>query len=201
MPIPVSIICSVENIIEKSKEIGFPVVLKALHKDLIHKTEYGAVKIDIKNEIQLKVELDNMKSNLEENFPKLNINNFLIERMEPEPICELVIGIKRDKVFGIVVTIGAGGIFVELFKDLKIMVAPVTQKEIINQLISLKISQMFTGYRGSKVAKINIIVQFINTLLLLMDDTELKIAEIEINPLFVYENQVKAIDAVIAVGN
>ena len=201
MPIPVSIICSVENIIEKSKEIGFPVVLKALHKDLIHKTEYGAVKIDIKNEIQLKVELDNMKSNLEENFPKLNINNFLIERMEPEPICELVIGIKRDKVFGIVVTIGAGGIFVELFKDLKIMVAPVTQKEIINQLMSLKISQMFTGYRGSKVAKINIIVQFINTLLLLMDDTELKIAEIEINPLFVYENQVKAIDAVIAVGN
>jgi len=201
LPIPVSIICSVENIIKKSKEIGFPVVLKALHKDLIHKTEYGAVKIDIKNEIQLKVELDNMKSNLEENFPKLNINNFLIERMEPEPICELVIGIKRDKVFGIVVTIGAGGIFVELFKDLKIMVAPVTQKEIINQLMSLKISQMFTGYRGSKVAKINIIVQFINTLLLLMDDTELKIAEIEINPLFVYENQVKAIDAVIAVGN
>ena len=61
-----------------------------MHKDLIHKTEYGAVKIDIKNEIQLKVELDNIKSNLEENFPKLNINNFLIERMEPEPICELV---------------------------------------------------------------------------------------------------------------
>ena len=58
MPIPVSIICSVENIIKKSKEIGFPVVLKALHKDLIHKTEYGAVKIDIKNEIQLKIEID-----------------------------------------------------------------------------------------------------------------------------------------------
>ena len=48
-----------------------------------------------------------MKSNLEK-FSKLNINNFLIERMEPEPICELVIGMKRDKVFGIVVTIGAG---------------------------------------------------------------------------------------------
>ena len=201
LPIPVSIICSVENIIKKSKAIGFPVVLKALHKDLIHKTEYGAVKIDIKNEIQLKVELDNMKSNLEENFPKLNINNFLTERMEPEPICELVIGMKRDKVFGIVVTIGAGGIFVDLFKDFKIMLAPLTQKEIINQLMSLKISQMLTGYRGSKVVKINNIVQFINTLLLLMDDKELKIAEIEINPLFVYENQVKAIDAVIAVGN
>ena len=201
LPIPVSIICSVENIIKKSKVIGFPVVLKALHKDLIHKTEYGAVKIDIKNEIQLKVVLDNMKSNLDKKFPNLNINNFLIERMEPEPICELVIGIKRDKVFGIVVTIGAGGIFVDLFKDFKIMVAPVTQKEIIDQLMSLKISQMLTGYRGSKVAKINNIVQFINTLLLLMDDTELKIAEIEINPLFVYENQVKAVDAVIAVGN
>ena len=96
-----------------------------------------------------------MKSNLEENFPKLNINNFLIERMEPEPICELVIGIKRDKVFGIVVTIGAGGIFVDLFKDLKIMVAPLTQKEIIDQLMSLKISKLLTGYRGSKVVNIN----------------------------------------------
>ena len=189
-----------ENIIKKSKEIGFPVVLKALHKDLIHKTEYGAVKIDIKNEIQLKVELDNMKSNLEKNFPKLNINNFLIERMEPEPICELVIGMKRDKVFGIVVTIGAGGIFVDLFKDFKIMLAPLTQKEIINQLMSLKISQTLIGYRGSKVANINKIVQFIKTLLLLMDDTEFKIEEIEVNPLFVYKNQVKAIDALISIN-
>ena len=109
-----------------------------------------------------------MKSNLDKNFPKLNINNFLIERMEPEPICELVIGIKRDKVFGIIVTIGAGGIYVDLLKDLKIMVAPLNQKEIVDQIMSLKISQMLTGYRGSKVAKINIIVQFINTLLLLM---------------------------------
>ena len=53
---------------KKSKEIGFPVVLKALHKDLIHKTEYGAVKIDIKNEIQLKIEIGDMKSNLGKEF-------------------------------------------------------------------------------------------------------------------------------------
>ena len=201
LPIPVSIICSIENIIKKSKEVGFPVVLKALHKDLIHKTEYGAVKIDIKNEIQLKIEIDNMKSNLGKNFPNLNINNFLIERMEPKPICELVVGIKRDKVFGIIVTIGAGGIYVDLLKDLKIMVAPLNQKEIVDQIMSLKISQTLIGYRGSKVANINKIVQFIKTLLLLMDDTKLKIEEIEVNPLFVYKNQVKAIDALISVGS
>ena len=162
-----------------------------MHKDLIHKTEYGAVKIDIKNEIQLKIEIDNMKSNLGKNFPNLNINNFLIERMEPKPICELVVGIKRDKVFGIIVTIGAGGIYVDLLKDLKIMVAPLNQKEIVDQIMSLKISQMLTGYRGSKVANINKIVQFIKTLLLLMDDTELKIEEIEVNPLFVYKIKLK----------
>ena len=57
------------------------------------------------------------------------------------------------------------------------------------------------GHRGSKVANINNIVQFIKTLLLLMDDTELKIEEIEVNPLFVYKNQVKAIDALISVGS
>ena len=151
-----------------------------MHKDLIHKTEYGSVKIDIKIEILLNIDIDNMKSNLGMNFPNLNINNFLIERMEPKPICELVVGIKRDKVFGIIVTIGAGGIYVDLLKDLKIMVAPLNQKEIINQLMSLKISQMLTGYRGSKVAKINKIVQFINTLLLLMDDTELKLQKLKL---------------------
>ena len=75
-----------------------------------------------------------MKSNLGKNFPNLNINNFLIERMEPKPICELVVGIKRDKVFGIIVTIGAGGIYVDLLKDLKIMVAPLNQKEIVGLL-------------------------------------------------------------------
>ena len=51
--------------------------------------------------------------------------------MEPKPICELVVGIKRDKVFGIIVTIGAGGIYVDLLKDLKIMVAPLNQKDIV----------------------------------------------------------------------
>ena len=67
--------------------------------------------------------------------------------------------------------------------------------------MSLKISQTLIGYRGSKVANINKIVQFIKTLLLLMDDTKLKIEEIEVNPLFVYKNQVKAIDALISVGS
>ena len=67
--------------------------------------------------------------------------------------------------------------------------------------MSLKISQTLIGYRWSKVANINKIVQFIKTLLLLMDDTELKIEEIEVNPLFVYKNQVKAIDALISVGS
>ena len=86
-------------------------------------------------------------------------------------------------------------------EDEKLNMLHVNQKEIVDQIMSLKISQMLTGYRGSEVANINNIVQFIKTLLLLMDDTELKIEEIEVNPLFVYENQVKAIDAVIAVGN
>ena len=67
--------------------------------------------------------------------------------------------------------------------------------------MSLKISQTLIGYRWSKVANINKIVQFIKTLLLLMDDTELKIEEIEVNPLFVYKNQVKAIDALISLGS
>ena len=81
------------------------------------------------------------------------------------------------------------------------MVAPVNQKEIVDQIMSLKISQMLTGYRGSEEANINNIVQFIKTLLSLMDDTELNIEEIEVNPLFVYKNQVKAIDALISVGS
>ena len=67
--------------------------------------------------------------------------------------------------------------------------------------MSLKISKILIGYRGSKITNINNIVQFINTLLSLMNEPSHKIAEIEINPLFVYENHVKAIDAVIAVGN
>ena len=81
------------------------------------------------------------------------------------------------------------------------MLAPLNQKEIVDQIMSLKISQTLIGYRGSNVANINKIVQFIKTLLLLMDDTELKIEEIEVNPLFIYKNQVKAIDALISVGS
>ena len=199
--IPHSIKCSSIKVLKKAKEIGYPIVLKALNKDLIHKTEYGAIKTNIINEIKLGKALNDMKFNLHNKFPNFHTDNFLIERMEPEPVCELVVGIKRDKVFGLIVTIGAGGIFVELFKDFKIMVGPVTQKEIKDNLMSLKISTILTGYRGSKKTNINIIVKFINTLISLIYDPTLKIAEIEINPVFVYENHVKAIDAVIAVGN
>ena len=201
LSIPNSIKSSRMKDLNKVKEIGYPVVLKALSKDLIHKTEHGAVKTNIIDEIELIKAFDHMKSNLNKNFPNFNTDHFLIEKMEPEPICELVIGIKKDNIFGIIITIGAGGIFVDLFRDLKIMVGPVTRKEIMESLMSLKISTIFTGYRGSKITNINKIVQFINTLLSLINDPTHKIAEIEINPLFVYENHVKAIDAVIAVGN
>ena len=201
LSIPNSIKSSRMKDLNKVKEIGYPVVLKVLSKNLIHKTEHSAVKTNLINEIDLKKALGDMKSNLNKNFPNFNTDNFLIEKMEPEPICELVIGIKKDKIFGIIVTIGAGGIFIDLFRDLKIMVGPVTPKEIMDNLMSLKISKILIGYRGSKITNINNIVQFINTLLSLMNDPSHKIAEIEINPLFVYENHVKAIDAVIAVGN
>ena len=199
LPIPNSIKCSSKEVLKKAKKIGFPLVLKLIGKGLMHKTEYGAVKTNIKNKLQLQNALKDMKYNINKNFPELYSDNYLLEKMEEQPACELVVGIKRDNFFGLIITIGSGGIFVDLFDDFKVLVCPVSRKEIRDQLLSLKIGKIFTGYRGSAKININNIVQFIESLILLMTEPELKIVEIEINPLFIFENQVKAIDSVIGV--
>ena len=199
LPIPNSIKCSSKEVLKKAKKIGFPLVLKLIGNGLMHKTEYGAVKTNIKNKLQLQNALKDMKYNINKNFPELYTDNYLLEKMEEQPACELVVGIKRDNFFGLIITIGSGGIFVDLFDDFKVLVCPVSRKEIRDQLLSLKIGKIFTGYRGSAKININNIVQFIESLILLMTEPELKIVEIEINPLFIFENQVKAIDSVIGV--
>ena len=199
LPIPNSIKCSSKEVLKKAKEIGFPLVLKLIGKGLIHKTEYGAVKTNIKNKLQLQNAQKNMKYNINKNFPELYSDNYLLEKMEEKPACELVVGIKRDNFFGLIITIGSGGIFVDLFDDFRVFVCPVSRKEIKDQLLSLKIGKILAGYRGSPKININNIVQFIESLVLLITEPELKIVEIEINPLFIFENQVKAIDSVIGV--
>ncbi len=201
LSIPMSVRCSSKDILKKGKELGFPLVLKLICKNLIHKTDYGAVETNIKDEKQLNNALHVMKSSLAKNFPKFLTDDFLLERMEKKPICELVIGIKRDNFFGIIITIGSGGIFVDLLDDFKVIVCPSSREEIKDQLLSLKIGKLIMGYRGLEKINIDNIIDFIETLIFLINKKDLKIAEIEINPLFLYKNHVKAIDCVIAVGS
>ena len=118
--------------------------------------------------------------------------------MVPAPICELIIGIKRDRHFGLVLTLGSGGIFADLFKDYQLLLLPVQRDEILQKIMTLKVGKLIGGYRGLAGSSLNMLVDCIERLIMIISKNGSGIAEIEINPMFVFKEKVIVVDALLA---
>ena len=173
-------------------------MVKLLNKDILHKTDLGAVELNIQNAMQLKKSVISIRDNFEPYKDKYDSNSFLLEEMVPAPICELIIGIKRDRHFGLVLTLGSGGIFADLFKDYQLLLLPVQRDEILQKIMTLKVGKLIGGYRGLAGSSLNMLVDCIERLIMIISKNGSGIAEIEINPMFVFKEKVIAIDALLA---
>lgn len=196
--IPKGVKSNSENILKNANKIGFPLVVKLLNKDILHKTDLGAVELNIQNAMQLKKSVISIRDNFEPYKDKYDSNSFLLEEMVPAPICELIIGIKRDRHFGLVLTLGSGGIFADLFKDYQLLLLPVQRDEILQKIMTLKVGKLIGGYRGLAGSSLNMLVDCIERLIMIISKNGSGIAEIEINPMFVFKEKVIAIDALLA---
>ena len=189
VPVPDGeIISSSSEALIVADKIHYPVTLKASNAELVHKTDLGAVLLNIKDP----VELEKACQDLFKIGPSL-----LIEKMVHDPVAELIIGMDHDPIFGKYIVIGSGGILVELFKDSCPLLLPVSREDASMALLKLKIYPVINGYRNSPVGDFEAIIDAVMSVIKLISEND--IAELDINPLLVLKggSGVIAVDALI----
>jgi acetyltransferase len=181
--------------IEAAKNIGFPVVLKVTSPDILHKTEAGAVKLNINDADELRISYQEVLKNAKRHFPKANILGVTVYKMNKTKV-EIALGAKRDPNFGPVIMFGFGGIYIEIIKDFALGIGPISIEDAQEMIESVKLYPLLTGFRGGEVYDVKAIAKAISGLSMLMKDFEI-IKEIDINPLIVEEKNagILALDA------
>ncbi|HHV38027.1 MAG TPA: acetate--CoA ligase family protein, partial [Tepidimicrobium sp.] len=184
---------SVEDAVEKAKDIGYPLVMKIMSPDIIHKSDAGGVIVNIKDEGELREAYNKVMENAVEYSEDARINGVLLTPMLPDGR-EMIIGAIRDQQFGPCVMVGFGGIFVEVLKDVSFKVAPVSQKEAMDMVKKLQLFPVLDGARGQAKLDVDAVVDTIVRVSRLIVENE-DIVEIDINPIRVYEKGIAALDA------
>ena len=192
--IPKGAVTNIDGLTSVAEDIGYPVVLKMVGSGLEHKTEAGAVAINLKSAAELKDAANVIIQSVQQFDPDCLSDQFLVEAMANLPLAELVVAIRQDQQFGWVLAIGSGGVFVELVGDVKHLLLPTNAKSIESALRSLKIGKLLSGFRGAKPANFELLSNQILRLCQQMQSLAPDITELEINPLFVYNDKIMAVD-------
>ncbi|NRP87109.1 hypothetical protein GFPCMMHI_03029 [Ensifer adhaerens] len=159
---------------ESAQQIGFPVALKAL--GIEHKSEAGAVKLNLWDKNAVRDAAEGMAP---------IARGYLVERMIERPVAELIVGAVRDPVVGLTLTVGAGGILVELLEDSVVLPLPVTKAEVLDRISRLKIRKLIEGYRGSAASSLEIVADAVVSAAEYVVKNAALLEELDINPLMV----------------
>ena len=188
-----------DEVIEICRSIGFPVVMKIASQDITHKTDSGGVVLNIKNEAAALETYHTILSRAREAHPEAKIKGVLIEEMVNKKY-ELIIGSKKDPIFGPVIVFGMGGVAVEIFKDLNVGLPPLNMALAQRIIEDTKIYRLLKGYRGMKGADIESIKFLLYKFAyLVMDFPQIK--EIDINPYVVDHSGGVVLDAKIVLDD
>jgi len=180
---------SKEETLSAAESIGFPIVLKLMAEDIVHKSDTGAVKLNLKS----KQEVENAYEELMK-IPSQKEKKISVQKMADEPITELIIGMTTDPQFGPALMFGIGGILVELLEDVSFRIAPITEYDAKEMIREIKGFPILDGYRGKPKADLDAIVNTLLTISELVVKHE-EINEMDLNPVFIYEKGLICVDA------
>ncbi|MCX6649356.1 MAG: acetate--CoA ligase family protein [Candidatus Bathyarchaeota archaeon] len=176
-----------------AKKIGFPIVLKIVSAQVLHKSDAGGVVIGVTDEKGIREGYQKIISNIKKNVPTAVIDGILVQEMAPKGT-EIIIGSTVDPTFGPTIMFGLGGIFVEILKDVSFRLAPITKDDAWEMLDEIKAKKMLDGPRGTaKADKETIVATLLSVSKMLMECPEIK--ELDMNPILVYEKGARAVDA------
>ena len=185
-PTPKSILCTTEQeCMSAANQIGYPLVMKIVSPDIIHKSDAGGVKVGIKTDDELKNSFRTITENALKYKSDAKIKGVLVQEMV-KSAKETILGASQDPTFGPVIMFGLGGIYVEVLKDVVFRIVPIDEKEAINMVESIKTIKLLKGVRGEKSSDLKAIADSLQRLSqLVVDFPEIK--EFDINPLLVLE--------------
>ena len=194
IPVPdFRLIKSEDEITGLAKEINFPMVMKIVSPDIIHKTDAGGVKVGIKTEKEARIAYQEIIFEAKKYNKKAKISGVIVYPMVPQGT-EIIIGIMKDPHFGPVIMFGLGGIFVEILKDISFRILPIEERDAEEMINEIKGSKILKGVRGEGPKDI----KAIKNLLLKISQLALEnpeISEIDLNPVLVFEKGLQVIDA------
>jgi 4-hydroxybutyryl-CoA synthetase (ADP-forming) len=185
-PTPKSVLCTTEQeCINAARQIGYPLVMKIVSPDIIHKSDAGGVKVGIKTDDELKNSFRTITENALKYKPDAKIKGVLVQEMV-KSAKETILGASQDPTFGPVIMFGLGGIYVEVLKDVVFRIVPIDEQEAVNMVESIKTIKLLKGVRGEKSSDLRAIADSLQRLSQLVDDFP-EIKEFDINPLLVLE--------------
>jgi acetyl-CoA synthetase (ADP-forming) len=174
-------------------EIGYPIVLKIVSPDIIHKSDAGGVKVNLKNSQEVAATYRQIIENAKKYKADAKIVGVLVQEMAPQST-EVIVGAIKDPQFGQTIMFGLGGIFVELLKDVNFRVAPIMAEDAKEMITQLKAYPLLNGYRNTPPADIDALVSILCSVSrLVMENPEIK--ELDLNPVMAYPKGAKTVDA------
>jgi acyl-CoA synthetase (NDP forming) len=169
--------------VSAAKEIGFPVVMKIISPQIVHKVDVGGVRLNLKSEADVKAAYADLMQHVKAARPGAQIWGVLIQEMVRNGK-ETILGMKRDPHFGALLMFGLGGIYVEVFKDVVFRIAPIRELGARHMIDGIKGFKLLNGFRGEPPSDIEAIAQSLMRLSQLVTDFP-EIEEMDINPLIV----------------
>jgi acyl-CoA synthetase (NDP forming) len=193
IPIPKSYIArSARDAVSRIDEIGFPVALKIISPQILHKSDVGGVILDINSIEELRSAYSRLIAGVKTHEPKAEILGVFVEKMMPSST-EVIVGGIRDRQFGPSVMLGIGGIFAEVYGDVAFRIAPIDRVDALNLIHELKGSKLLEGIRGKPPADLDALVDvLIKTSDLMVEHSKLN--QIDLNPVIVYQKGTCSVD-------
>ncbi len=174
-------------------QLGYPIVLKIVSPDIMHKSDVGGVIINLNNREEVLKAYERIFSNVRKSNVKAKLLGVLVQRMAPQST-EIIVGAIKDPQFGPAMMFGLGGIFVEVLKDVSFRIAPIDRDEAREMISEVKAYPLLKGYRSTPPADVDAIVDILlKTSKLIMDYQNIK--ELDLNPIMVYEKGAATVDA------
>jgi acyl-CoA synthetase (NDP forming) len=200
LAVPESRVVAPADAVAAAEGLRFPVVLKVAEPLIAHKTEAGAVAVNLKSPADVEAALARMGKSVSAYLNGGTIEKVLVERMVGDVVAELIVGIQRDPQFGLALVIGAGGILVELVEDAAMLLLPTSAEEVEAAIRRLKIAKLLAGYRGKPAADMAALVKSIMAIAAFAEAHRDTLLELDVNPLMVRADGAVAVDALVVLG-
>jgi 3-hydroxypropionyl-CoA synthetase (ADP-forming) len=188
-----ALINSADQAAKASKKLGFPLVMKVVSPQILHKTDVRGVKVGLDNVNDVKKTFNDMYKRLSKK-KGVQLKGILLEKMVPKGT-ELIVGLQNDPQFGPVIMVGIGGVLTEVFRDVAFRMLPITTSDAKSMLDELKGSKMLKGFRGSEPIDINMLSKALVQIGKLGVDNASHFDSIDFNPIVVYPKSYAVVDA------